>query len=1087
MKKPLSIIFLPIILFLTLFFSCKEVKKETSNSIASPVESKASFIPSTKGENSLSSSSQDVVKAKSFKKAVPSTEVNKYTNLSGKKIPFQELLKANISFTENKGQLERFENFYFPELDKVKFYSKAFCGTAYFATNGIGFGFQRGGLRDADFNVNNTPKEKMTKLARREVIGFSIEFQGCNKDAYMTGLEEQVTKTNFLKGNNPNLFITDILSFQKIKYSKLYKGIDLIYYNKENQLKYDYVVAPKADVSQIKMNYKNVKNLFLNKKGELEIAVEWGVLYDKKPYSYQIIKGVKKEVNIVYAKLDDKTIGFEIKGNYDKNKELVIDPFTVAWATYIGTATSDNGYIESTCIDNSSRVLGTGWTNNAFPVGASPNGYDKTYNNADDAYVFRLNAAGTAMDYVTYLGGSGNETGTGIAVNSAGDICVAGHTSSFLQTTFNEVSTTNLTVGLGNIIVNVANIGGPTGYGNPSNIMLESGGNIMYGTVYGFPNGTSLNVTITSIVGAGTFGTWNISYINASPFPTTTGSIQPNKTGNDGNDDIFYLKLNGSGNNLLYGTYYGGSASNIDWVIDMVLDGSDNAYITGRTQTTAGFATGGVYKTTAQGGYDGYVLKINSGGTLDYCTYIGGAGNDIGKGIVVTSTGEALVTGMTGSTGQGTGGVYQNAIAGGDDAFLLKLSTTGNIMFFTYLGGTSVDCGGGIELAGTNNEPIVVGTTASSNFPRVNPFDNTFSAEEAYVTRFNSNGSTVRYSSFIGGDGSDNTKGFDYTTVHKNAGIKVVAGKPVIVVGINSTPASMSSFLVLPVSYTAINQAGVTFTHNGATFGGGPLGDFFVTVLDSTAQTCQFGSFFGGTDSDYPTAGINILQSTGCVIFGGGVHSLPFPVTPGSFLTTRVNTTTPDQAAIVKLCLPEILPVELLNFNVKELNGTAVLNWSTSSEKNNAYFEIMKSTDGINYYSIGKVNGNGSVSDISNYSFTDPALTAGTTYYRLKQVDFNADFKFTDIRTINVQSLEAFKLLPNPGNGLIKFIGTFKIDATIEIKIQNMLEQQVYYSKDEVSKGAFEKEINIQKVSSGMYLVQIIAGNEIKTVKYIKE
>ncbi|MBY0427410.1 MAG: hypothetical protein K2Q22_17375, partial [Cytophagales bacterium] len=86
-----------------------------------------------------------------------------------KRIPFDELLKANISFTENKGQLERFENFYFPALGHVKFYTKAFCGTAYFGNKGIGFGFQRGGLRDADFNVNGTPKEKLTKAERKQM------------------------------------------------------------------------------------------------------------------------------------------------------------------------------------------------------------------------------------------------------------------------------------------------------------------------------------------------------------------------------------------------------------------------------------------------------------------------------------------------------------------------------------------------------------------------------------------------------------------------------------------------------------------------------------------------------------------------------------------------------------------------------------------------------------------------------------------------------------------------------------------------------------------------------------------------------
>ncbi len=398
-----------------------------------------------------------------------------------------------------------------------------------------------------------------------------------------------------------------------------------------------------------------------------------------------------------------------------------------------------------------------------------------------------------------------------------------------------------------------------------------------------------------------------------------------------------------------------------------------------------------------------------------------------------------------------------------------------------------MDSGGGIDLVPTNDEAVIVGTTASSDFPMKNPIDNVYTLEEGFVARFNSTGAALRYSTFIGGDGDDNIKGFDYTTVHKNGDVKIVAGKPVIVMAMQSSAASVSTFLVAPVSYTAIDQSGTNFAYNGGAFNGGPLGDFFVTVLDSTAQTSQFGSFFGGAQNDYPTAGINVLQSSGCVIFGGGVHSLPFPVTPGSFETQRVNTTTPDQAAIVKLCLPEILPIELLNFNVKEENGQVTISWSTASERDNDYFDVMKSTDGIHFYSIGRVKGNGTISTVSSYSFIDTQLTPGVSYYRLKQVDINDQFKFSDVRTVTIQAMGAFVLLPNPGNGWIKFRSNFNTDASVEIKIQNVLEEQIYSSKENVMKGAYEKEINLMNAASGLYLIQIKAGGELYTVKYVKE
>ncbi len=257
--------------------------------------------------------------------------------------------------------------------------------------------------------------------------------------------------------------------------------------------------------------------------------------------------------------------------------------------------------------------------------------------------------------------------------------------------------------------------------------------------------------------------------------------------------------------------------------------------------------------------------------------------------------------------------------------------------------------------------------------------------------------------------------------------------------------------------------------------------------MDSTAQTCLFGSYFGGTSDDYPTAGINVLQSSGCVIFGGGVHSLPFPVTVGAFLTQRVNTTTPDQAAIVKLCLPEILPVELLNFKVTEQNGYAAITWTTLTEKNNAYFEVMKSTDGIHFYPIGKVEGNGTTSDISYYSFNDLQLSAGTTYYRLKQVDLDGQFKFTDIRILKVESFNGLQVLSNPGNGQVKLRNYFAAGATVEISVQNVLEQVVYTSSETAEKGNYEKEIDLTQEAAGLYIIRVKAGNDLKVIRYIKQ
>jgi hypothetical protein len=1009
---------------------------------------------------------------------------------SVKNIPIRKFFDYNLQFVENKGQLERFYNFRSSNIGKVGFYTKAFNGAAYFSNNGIEYGFLKGGLENSYANYNKEYKRK--KLSKAEKLiqtGFSVSFVNCNEHVSMAGLGLNHTTVNFLKGS-PGQFITDIKTFNKLQYTSLYPGIDLIYSSIGGELKYDFVVKANADANLIRLKYHGVKNLSITDDGKLNVEIDWGILEDKKPYSYQLIDGKEKEVEVKYFLVDENTLGFKVLNGYDKTKDLVIDPFTLAWATYIGTATSDNGYVESTVIDASGRVLGTGWTDNSFPIAASPNGYDQTYNNGNDAYVFRLNSAGTTMDYVSYLGGGGDEVGTGIAINSLGDICVSGHTTSFSQTAFVENTTSTLNVVTGNQNVTVAGIGS---YGNPQDIILTGGGNTMYGTVYGFANGTTLMVNFTSVTGSGSFSTWAISKVLQAPFPTTAGSIQTSKTGADANEDIFYVRLNASAPyNLIYGTYYGGTVSQSDWAIDLALDGSDNAYITGRTQTTAGFSTAGAFMTAAGGGYDSYVLKINFAGTLGYCTYIGGAGNDIAKGITMTSTNEALIVGMTTSSGMASAGAYQTSIAGADDAFLFKLSSTGAArVFCTYLGGVNQDGAAGIDLVLPSNEPIIVGTTSSANFPVLNAVDGTYNNGDGMIARFKADGSALKYSSYIGGDGTDNVKGYDYTTVAKFGGIKVVSGKPVVVMGMSSTAASMATFLVNTITYTAYDQTVPgTYTFNTGTYSGGPLGDILVVVFDSVSlstPTVLFGSYFGGTQNDYPTAGVNVDLSSGCVVFGGGVHSLPFPVTVGSFETSRVNNTVNDQPAIAKVCLASILPVEFLNFNVHEQNGSVAIDWSTATETNNSYFEIFKSTDGKTFYSIGRVEGNGTSSGISSYTFTDQQPGSGISYYKIKQVDVNGDYMFSTVRSLNILSFGDIQITPNPGNGHIKIRTTMIANANLEIAVISPLGEKVYGSKEKASKGIYEKDINIQNFASGIYLMQIISGNEVKTLKYVKE
>ncbi|MBY0425228.1 MAG: T9SS type A sorting domain-containing protein, partial [Cytophagales bacterium] len=255
----------------------------------------------------------------------------------------------------------------------------------------------------------------------------------------------------------------------------------------------------------------------------------------------------------------------------------------------------------------------------------------------------------------------------------------------------------------------------------------------------------------------------------------------------------------------------------------------------------------------------------------------------------------------------------------------------------------------------------------------------------------------------------------------------------------------------------------------------------------STAQTVLYGSYFGGSQNDYPTAGINILQSSGCVVMAGGVHSLPFPVTPGVFLTTRDNSTTPDQPAVVKVCLSSILPIILLDFELREENQGVLVKWGTISEKNNDHFEVLKSTDGVHFYSIGRVEGNGNSTNKTYYSLLDNNKTLGKSYYKIQQVDYNGESSFSDTRSISIQNLKFLTVAPNPGNGILNLESFLSVDAEVKISVQNILAEELYHSEELASKGAFTKTIQIDQLASGMYLIQLTSGNDAQVVKYIKQ
>ncbi len=344
------------------------------------------------------------------------------------------------------------------------------------------------------------------------------------------------------------------------------------------------------------------------------------------------------------------------------------------YTTYLGGSGTDGA--AGIAVDGAGNAYVTGTTDSAdFPTttGAYQTNYaggnQTSYTNGYDAFVTKLNATGTALLYSTYLGGSGDDFGYGIALDSSGNGYITGTTTSTdFPTTAGAFQTFNGGVGNGNseecfvaklaadgtTLVYSTYLGGSYGLSSASSVAVDSSGNAYV-----------------------TGETWD------TDFPVTTGAFQTGLAAGSG--QAFVAKLNADGTALIYSTFLGGSqfTASTHYIDNpgngIAVDGLGNAYITGATASTNFPTTTGAYRTSYGGdSADAFVTKLNAAGTaLIYSTYLGGNGDDYGAGIALDSFGNAYVTGYTGSTNfPTTAGAYRTSSGGGaagtDDAFVAK-------------------------------------------------------------------------------------------------------------------------------------------------------------------------------------------------------------------------------------------------------------------------------------------------------------------------------------------------------------------------------------------------------------------------------
>ena len=619
-----------------------------------------------------------------------------------------------LYFMANRGQVN----------DKVLFYEKGPGHATFFTRKSIVMS-----LRGADGKINRTGHEaaRARALPGKSPAGsaagvrssfLEVRMLGMNKDVRIAPAEAQSGKVNYFIGNDPGKWRMNIPTYGAVLYKNAYPGIDVKFYGNNRQLEYDIIVKPGADPSRVRFRYSGAKDVHVTAGGDLAIELAGGRLAFKKPLIYQELDGRrvlrqgkfavrrdKREMTVLNAsdktgpagaKLGAFTCRFDI-GAYDRKSPLVIDPVLI-YSTYFGGSADNEA--DALAVDSSGNIYVTGITTSTdFPV---KNGAQAAYAGGTtfgDVFVTKIAAGGASLVYSTYLGGTGNDWGSHIAVDGAGNAYVTGGTYSIdfpLQKALNS----SLAGGEDAFVAEIA----------------AGGQSLVYSTYLGgSDDDEAWGIAVDSSGNAYVAG-----LTLSSDFPTKN-AFQANPGGGANTEDAFVAEIAAGGQSLVYSTYLGGTGD--DAAYGIALDSTGNAYVTGLT-LSSDFPTKNAIQPKFAGGTmygDAFVTEVAVGGaSLVYSTYLGGSRDDWADAIAVDGAGNAYVAGVTLSTDFPVKNAVQSANGGGYDAFVTKIAAGGaSLVYSTYLGGSGDDAAYGIAVDGSGNA-YLAGWTDSTAFPTVN-------------------------------------------------------------------------------------------------------------------------------------------------------------------------------------------------------------------------------------------------------------------------------------------------------------------------------------------------------------------------------
>jgi hypothetical protein len=650
----------------------------------------------------------------------------------------------------------------------------------------------------SQFLISSVESQIILHKSAAETGTVRMRFVGANPSAQLSGDSELSAKINYLTGSDPVQWRSGIPTFSKVRVEGIYPGINLVYYGNQQRLEYDFTIAPGADPDAIAIRFDGADKISINAQGELVLKLGGEEIRQPTPSIYQIVGGARKEISGGYKILDAHTVAFNV-GKYDRSLPLVIDPI-LGFATYFGGTLGETAWaVALNPTDGSIYVAGETFSkyalSNKTALFATTGAYQTSFRGGKltgDGFIARFDNAGNLI-YLTYLGGSGDDFVSSIAVDAAGNAFVTGFTDST-----NFPMTNALYPKINGKIDRKLNV-------FPGDAFVaeldSSGSNLVYSTYLGGSgldsgNGIAVDSSDNAYV-TGTTASTNFPVVNPLAFQLA-GSTNLTLDRLAGTNSAFVTEIASNGAAVLFSTYLGGNK--FDAGEGIAVDADGYVYVTGFTSSTNFPATNYISQIIGTNSYDGHLLngrtnKLNSAydafvtklapapeGTnfgFVYSTYLGSTNDDLAYRIACDDGGGAYVTGYTESqlfpnlntvTGTNIAEIHSHvatnnpALSTDTDAFLTKITngtgTSAGIAYSVVFGGKTNDVGYGVAVDAAH-EAFVAGSTYSKDFS-VYPTNSAgflratnSGGSDVFVIGFGDGATNVLYSTYLGGSGND--------------------------------------------------------------------------------------------------------------------------------------------------------------------------------------------------------------------------------------------------------------------------------------------------------------------------------------------